>query len=348
MPDDQSAFASKAESKGLALCDLKAGSADSIGVHVHDVIFRGQHYAIYRSERGIYVHFSDDETVGRKQRTAYVKLSSELCELRYLTSQMRSSGVLKSCAHRVGLRWPSKSAVLYDHNMAQALMLLMESAEQRIANEKENADATEKEAEEIAKRALDMAISRNTTDNTIRYVRTCVIFALAWAAIALGFYAFSQGRDPESAGLGWRCFLLASVAGILGATFSVIVRAQSFELKPCDDSGMNNLMSLIRVAMGGIAGPVLVLLLTTLIPKAIADTSGDVTASFRMIAILGLVGGFAERLVPNLVRGAAEKLEARAGTPVQATGKTKDSNSGQPKAQQSDVSDGAGGKKTDG
>ena len=89
-------------------------------------------------------------------------------------------------------------------------------------------------------------------------------------------------------------------------------------------------------------------MLTTLIPKAIADTSGDVTASFRMIAILGLVGGFAERLVPNLVRGAAEKLEARAGTPVQATGKTKDSNSGQPKAQQSDVSDGAGGKKTDG
>ena len=71
MPDDQSAFASKAESKGLALCDLKAGSADSIGVHVHDVIFRGQHYAIYRSEREIYVHFSDDETVGRKQRTAY-------------------------------------------------------------------------------------------------------------------------------------------------------------------------------------------------------------------------------------------------------------------------------------
>jgi hypothetical protein len=33
--------------------------------------------------------------------------------------------------------------------------------------------------------------------------------------------------------------------------------------------------------------------------------------------ILGLIGGFAERLVPDLVQGAADKIESRAGTPVQ-------------------------------
>jgi hypothetical protein len=40
-----------------------------------------------------------------------------------------------------------------------------------------------------------------------------------------------------------------------------------------------------------------------------------------LAAVVGLLGGFAERLVPNLARNAAEKFEARAGTPVQATTK---------------------------
>jgi hypothetical protein len=327
MSDGPSGPSSKAERKGLDLCDLNQGDLDSIGSPVHEVIFRGQNYAIYRSDRGIYVHFADDSNVDVrcKQRNAYVKLSSELCELRYLTSQMRSNGLLRRLGRLLHHSWPLRSALLYDHNMAQALMLLMESAEQRVGRENDKADTTEKEAEEIAKRALDMAIQRNTSDNTIRYVRNCVVFAMAWAAVALiGHHWLYGGPLPLATDTG-SCYLLASVAGILGATFSVIVRAQSFELKPCDDSRMNSLMSLIRVGMGGIAGPVLVLLLTTLIPHAMAGTEvSGATSGINMVAILGLVGGFAERLVPNLVRGAAEKLEAGAGTPVQATGKTKD------------------------
>jgi hypothetical protein len=67
----------------------------------------------------------------------------------------------------------------------QALMLLMETAAMRARNDETGANATEKEASDIANRALDMAVKRNTTDNTIRYVRTCVLFGIFW--LAAGF-----------------------------------------------------------------------------------------------------------------------------------------------------------------
>ncbi len=297
---------------GLKLRDLKEGKPDAIGAMVREVQFRGRDYAIYRSDRGVYVHFSDDPEIDRAQRAAYVKLSVQICELRYLTSQMRPSRVRHLIDRFTG------EDTLYDHNMGQALMLLMESVSQRAANQTAAADKTEQEAGDIAQRALDMAIKRNTTDNTIRYVRTCVLFGVAWLFIALAVYWLYANSGER------QYYVLASAAGIIGAVFSVIVRAQAFNLKPCDNSSMNNLMSFIRVGMGGMAGPVLLLLLMTFSANALGGTT-DVTKEamgtpgfIRMVAIIGLLGGFAERLVPNLVQAAADKMDSNAGTPGQA------------------------------
>jgi len=197
--------------------------------------------------------------------------------------------------------------------MAQALMLLMESEAQRAATQTPAADSMIKRAEEIANRALDMAVKRVTVDNTILYINWCVLFGFLWIALLLPFY-FRFQQEPVSS------YLLASMAGVVGAMFSVIVRAQSLKLKPCDDSKLNKFMGMIRVGMGGIAGPALLLLfMATGFVKSPSSTSAMANSiSDSMVAILGLVGGFAERLVPNLVRGTADKMESRAGTPVQA------------------------------
>src|SRR3954447_14082504 len=113
--------------RGCKLSDLVVGKSDSIGAQVYDVLFRGCDYAIYRSDRGIYVHFSDDEQKEQGQRRAYSLLCGQICELRYLTTQMRPS---------VGRKRAARSQeLLYDHNMAQALMLLMESEAQRAATQ---------------------------------------------------------------------------------------------------------------------------------------------------------------------------------------------------------------------
>jgi hypothetical protein len=297
------------------LCELKEGNADAIGAIVRCVAFRGTDYAIYRSERGVYVQFSDDPIKRQSQMAAYVKLSVQICELRYLTSQMRP-GIIG----RFGRHY--RQDTLYDHNMGQALMLLMESSSQRTSNHATDADATEKRASDIAQRALDMAVLRNTADNTISYVVTCVLFGIFWllATLALHLTYADTGRGSY--------YVLASATGIIGAIFSVIVRAQGLGLKPAADSNMNYLMSFIRVGMGGIAGPVLFLLLMTVSANFLGGSDESKvavgsTAYIQMVAIIGLIGGFAERLVPTLVQGAADKLESKSGTPGQAVQEVK-------------------------
>jgi hypothetical protein len=226
MPEGMISVKTEPARPDLPLEKLEKGKADALGVRVRDILFRGRDYAIYRSDRGVYVHFSDDPDLQQAQRSAYAKLCIQICELRYLTSQMRS-GALR---HILGRLVRQRS--IYDHNMAQAFMLLMESVAQRRSGQTTDATATEQEAKEIAQRALDMAVRRKTADNTIRYVRTCVVFGMMWViALTLAFY-----QIPGIAFEAW-CYLLASATGIVGAVFSVIVRAQAFELKPCDDSG---------------------------------------------------------------------------------------------------------------
>jgi hypothetical protein len=255
------------EPTSFLLSQLKTGGPDCIGAKVLEIFFRGESYAIYRSDRGVYVQFSDDLAKSQAQRSEYVKVSVDICELRYLTSQMRPGWI----GHP-------------------------------------NADETVRQAQEIAKSALDRAIRRNMTDNTIRYVRTCVIFGAIWLAALLVLFLVFRAKGELAH------FLVASAMGIVGAVFSVIVRAQSFQLTPCDDSGMNDLMSSIRVGMGGLAGPALLLLLNTVFAGAMSNTPN----TLDMIAIVGLIGGFAERLVPNLVQGAADKIGGSAATPGQA------------------------------
>lgn len=306
---------------GVSLCQLKKGEPDAIGAEVQSIEFRGDDYVIYRSDRGVYVHFSDDKEIHRDQVAEYVKLSTQLCELRYLTNQMRPA-IINKIFHR------PQHATLFDHNMGQALMLLMETAAQRRAKRDAEADTTEKHATDIAQRALDMAILRNTADNTIRYVRACVTGGLVWLGALFLLQHFFTGMGKGTG------YVIASAAGVLGAMFSVVVRAQSFELKPCDDSNLNYMMSCIRVGMGGIAGPILLLLVMTVFSNPVpgmTDFASEQTLTVSLIqtiCIIGFLAGFAERLVPNLVLAAADKMAIRAGTPGQAAqGKTGDKTS---------------------
>jgi hypothetical protein len=68
---------------------------------------------------------------------------------------------------------------LFEHNMAQAVMLILE-------------DSLE-EGKQIAQKALAMAVRRVTMDNTIRYVRSSLLFGISFmaaGAIALFFHAY--------------------------------------------------------------------------------------------------------------------------------------------------------------
>ena len=136
----------------LMLCELEEGQPDKLGHKIEQILWFVKSYAIYRTKQGVYVHFSDNEQEASEQRQRFTKICPELCELRYLTPQIRSVVPLI-----FGQRKGCDGSSLYDHNIAQAIMLVMEGDVET--------------GRKIAQQALKMAVERVANDNTIRYVR---------------------------------------------------------------------------------------------------------------------------------------------------------------------------------
>ena len=274
-----------------SLSRLLVGKKDKLGHIVLDILWCGPDYAVYRSERGVYVHFSDCPKRALEQRKAFTKIAPELCELRVFTSRM-GSYQLSPTRGRVWSWFRISESELYDHNIAQALMLTMEG--QFL------------DAKAITKAALNMAVRRITNDNTIRYACTCLFFASCWIAAFLSFLRYAD------APLGIRPYLIASIFGAIGAVFSIITRIEAFEMKPCQQSSMNYLMSGIRVVIGIIGGVVLLLFFKNAIGASMPRADNN-----ESVAAFGFVGGFSERLLKGLIRQTATSIAPTPGTPVQ-------------------------------
>jgi hypothetical protein len=276
--------------KPFLLCELMEGKDDKLGHIVEEILWIGQNYAIYRSQKGVYVQFSNVLQEAAEQRCRFTEISPELCELRYLTNEMRSGW-------NPTRRHPS---YLYDHNIAQAVMLVMEN---KVAA-----------GQQLAQQALKMAVQRVTNDNTIRYFACCVGFWIVSIVISAAVGALARyGVHSQELFI----YAVAAISGATGAVLSVAARLQSFQLRPCHQSGMNYLMSMTRVGIGLIAGPILLLLALTVLHAQI-KTIVPMMADWPGAAVLGLVAGFAERLIPNLLGRTADQIESPAGTPVQA------------------------------
>ncbi|MGY3606986.1 MULTISPECIES: hypothetical protein [unclassified Bradyrhizobium] len=289
--------------KPFLLCDLAVGKKDKLGNKIAEILWLARDYAVYRSHRGVHVHFSDCPREEDLQRGRFTQISAELCELRYLTAQM-------SPGWTFGLHRPSSS--IYHHNMAQAVMLVMENKDQ----------ADLKNAKKLDGKTLSMAVERVTNDNMIRYLRFCLLcwgLALAaalwvlWEPIQFDWTPWQTVR-PHIAGL--RSYVIAGMFGATGAMLSVATRLQEFKLKPCHQSNMNYWMAGLRIGIGIVAGIVIVVLAGTILGDAIGKHIASMY--WEAVAAFGLIAGFAERLVPSLLQRTVNQLESSAGTPVQA------------------------------
>jgi hypothetical protein len=276
------------------LCQLEVGKPDKLHNTVKEIFWIGPNYAIYCSDKGVYTQFSDIPDEEKQQTEKFTEICPELCELRYLTSQMRSAII----PFRPSRREPGDT--LFEHNMAQAIMLIME-------------DKTE-DGRRIAQKALSMAVRRVTMDNTIRYVRSSLIFGILF--VAAGAFALLFHSRLEAT---WSAYIVAGIFGAIGAVLSIATRLESFQLQPCEESKMNYWMSAVRVGMGLISAATLLLLANTILNDSFHKLYPTIAwTSWQSAAMLGLIGGFAERLIPILLNRTAEKMEPPVGTPVQA------------------------------
>jgi F0F1-type ATP synthase membrane subunit c/vacuolar-type H+-ATPase subunit K len=225
--------------------------------------------------------------------------------LRYLTHEMRgeSDHWLRKIFRRIGKNSPSPAgaASLFDHNIAQALMLLMEGER--------------KDAKSIAAAALEMAVKRSTNDNTIRYVGSSVFVAFLACLISATIYFSSEFLFADATRAAIQSYSTVAFFGVLGAVFSVATRVRSFQAKPCQQSNMNYIMARLRIGIGLVSAIMLYLTAGKLIGGAVFQP--EMIKSSQGMAIIGFLGGFAERLVPTIFRRAAEAFEEASGTPVQ-------------------------------
>jgi len=278
------------------------GKCDKLGNKILQLIWIGRQYAIYLSTQGVRIQFSDNQETEKEQLRKFTVLCPELCDLRFLIKQMVErrpwiTKVLSKDGHR--------DHVLYENNMAQALMLLMEDKHD--------------EAKALAKAALAMAVRRVTNDNTIRYLTAC--FGVGWLVTGLGAAALlllPHLLKPEAAGM-WMPYIASAMFGAAGAVFSIMTRLRDFTLEPCEESDMNYWMSGIRVVTGVIAAVALVLFAHTLLGETLAKVGPKDAGPglvWQTAALLGFIGGYAERLVPVLLRRTVDVMEGH-GTPVQ-------------------------------
>jgi hypothetical protein len=292
--------------KRFSLRDVKRGQRDKLGNGVEDILWIGRDYAIYRSEKGVYVQFADCTRREEEQRNKFTEICPELCELRYLICQMSSRWELFQMSSRWKFSFVPRTSrpTLYDHTIAQAIMLVMEG---KVGPGKQ-----------LVRHALDMAVQRVTNDNTVRYFRCCLICWIVWVGLLVGSPLHFQ--VPAL----WP-YLVAGAFGATGALLSVATRLQALKLRPCNQSYMNYWMGGTRVGIGVLAGPILLLLALTILSdsaKNIVHLPNDLDAFQQMpwqtVGVLSLIAGFAERLVPNLLLRTAGTVESSVGTPVQA------------------------------
>jgi hypothetical protein len=298
MDDYTAGFAaiSDACAEPFSIDELIETKRDRLHYKVEEIFWRGLNYAIYRSEKGVSVQFSDCPLEAKAQRSRFTEISPELCELRHLTSEMRSRSLFG-----YPLRASRKPASLYEHDMAQAVMLVMEEKS--------------KEGKQIARQALRMAVERVTNDNTVTYFAWCLLSWAMWSIVGFAAAALvSEVPWLHTAELPLPLYLVAAMFGATGAMLSVASRLQSFQLKPCHQSSMNVLMGYTRIGFGFLAGPVLLLFASTIVDHPL----GLDPTLWSGAAVVGLVGGFAERLIPNILLRTASQIQSPAGTPVQA------------------------------
>jgi len=294
----------EASHEDFSLKRIQRGEHDKLGNKILEILWLSPDYAVYRTASGVFIHFSDDKQKEVEQRAAFTTICAELCELRFLTSEMRvKRWRLPGLSGRRSpeMQGGDPDHLIFNHNIAQSLMLLMEGKTD--------------DAKAITTAALDMAVARVTNDNTIRYL----VWALSWAAAvigALGIFHFLVELVPIK-GLSDQSpmFLIAWFYGVVGACFSIITRMQSFEMKPCQQSNMNKWMALIRIMIGLIGGFAFYLWAKSSLGSALVNEK--TISGWQGAALIGFIGGFAERLVQSVFQRTATGLEGKTGTPVQ-------------------------------
>jgi hypothetical protein len=270
--------------KAVGLKDIQVGKLDGRRLEITYVYaIEDSEYAIYHAGE-VMVQFADDPVKCQAQRKSILPISAARAELNALTQGLDCREVC-------------------DRQLAYALQLALDGDMDGAKTTLESAKA--------------FVLTRRAARGRFQYLKWsygAAGFVVGLLCVANWLFPFQQASSDL-----W----LAAKGGLVGAAFSIALAIRNRTVALDTELLANVTDGTLRLLIGVIASGVLLLLLASgVLPTfQIGDakfSGGDLT--WQMVLIIGFVGGFLERLVPDLLdkRNSRDNGNANAvsGAPV--------------------------------
>jgi hypothetical protein len=249
----------------FTLADIRVGNKDGRGLPITYIYaFQPDEYAVYQAGE-VMVHFADDPGKAQAQRKAILPISSARAGVNALVQGLACREVC-------------------DRQVAYALQLALDG------------DIDGAKATVAAAKAFVLA--KRAARGRFQYLK----WSFGTAAVLIGllflvsrFYPFEEASSNL-----W----LAGKAGLVGAAFSIALAIRGRTVALDTDLLDNVTDGTLRLLIGVISAGVLLLLLASgLLPSLkIGEANfGGSALTWQMVLVVGFVGGFLERLVPDLL-----------------------------------------------
>lgn len=262
----------------MLVSEVERDNRDSAGAQICDVYARRPpDYAIYRTVERVLVHFADDRDQEQVQRSAMARLNPIRGEINGLIDGWRRNPRRQDKARRYERRVGDALTLAFEQDVASAELLLIQ-------------------------------IKKDVIDERTSWARFLyLIYSFGAVVVAIAIFAFLNsewfGRWYDFPPDSWNLWFAAGTGGV-GAFFSIAIGIRSRTILT-DLHKLNNFMdAVLRVVIGSIAAALLVCLVqsgavTFQIGEAKMDSTGN--ATWLYVMIIAFVGGFSERLVPDLL-----------------------------------------------
>ncbi|MBC9032229.1 hypothetical protein IAG41_07490 [Sphingomonas sp. JC676] len=261
----------------MNVADLSLPGKDAMGVAITDLYARKPPvYGVYRTARGVMVHFADEDAAANAQR-------ADLARLNPLRGQI--NGLVEGWRSSLAGSPQNARAERYDRRVGDALIVALEG----------DADTAQQLLTDIKQDILNERIGTGR----VEYLATALATGLAvllFVAIAtlLGNY---QGTSLAL----WR----AAAAGTAGGFFSIALAIRSRTVLPDLQRWSNVIDAVLRMLIGTISGVVLIgLILSGLVTLTIGSAHFGPELLWINVLIAGFVAGFTERFVPDILEKA--------------------------------------------
>lgn len=274
---------------GFTIAQLERFRPDATGTTVVDIETRLDGlFAVYYTEERVMIQFSDDQALGADQRKALAPVSAKRAEISALLSELRNSGKPARVAAERSLR--------RDLGASLAQCLRGELAEGEASLDK------------LLKKLTDHRNSRGR----LRFVLTAFVAGLAMMIFAAIFTSGMINYQPDDAA---RTLWYAGCVGIVGAFFSVAIAVRDRSLEADRVTLDTTLDAALRMFVGALGGALLLALIQSgavgliiggarIVGGTEKNALQSLSTGWLLILLVAFVGGFFERMVPDLLNKA--------------------------------------------